>query len=174
MQPRMIKLLRNKMIPAILAIVLGVILIFAQKSALDLLVKIIGILMLVGAVFSVLMYLLTPYRDSMQLMTAACGAVVGVFLFANPGVIVNIFPVMMGIVVILNGLSNLAKALSDRTDVLFTVLCSIVMIVCGLLILIHPGVIADAIVLTIGVTLLVSGIMDLAMLHRIRSSLLIQ
>lgn len=171
MNVTLVKLLRNKMIPAFLSVALGLMLIVARRAALDLLVRVIGGMLLAGGVAFVLLYFCGPFRDSLQLAAAALAVIAGVFFLTNAEIIVNLFPAIMGIVLILNGMSNLMESAIYRQDRLVTGCMSAIVILCGAIILFHPGAVADAIVLYVGISYVISGVADLIMLHRVKSIL---
>ncbi len=165
------RFMRNKMVPALLSIATGVALIIARGKALEVLVKIIGGLVLAGGVGFLYMYLFGPARDLMQLGMTLCCAVAGILCLTNTRLVVDFFPILMGIILILNGLSNLAGAWANRDESILFGIMSVVVIVLGILVIMHPGVMADAIVLYAGIAYTINGLFDLIMLYRIRKTL---
>jgi len=166
------RLLRSKMVPAFLSVVLGIVLIIARRSALDLLVRVIGYMLLIGAAAFVGMYLFGPHRDPAQIMEAILALIVGFIFVTRSRSVVNFFPIIMGIALILNALSNLTEAMAYPENRMFSGFMSLLVLIFGILILTHPGAMANALVPYVGIFYQNNGILDLIMLHRIKTSLL--
>ena len=83
------------------------------------------------------------------------------------GTILNIFPVIVGILLILNGCTALLQTWNDPNTPLYSKLLSVLVAVMGVLLVIHPGRIADAIVFCVGAAFFVNGISGLLMNSRI-------
>ena len=163
------RLLRNKMVTSVLSVIIGVVLIIARRSALDEMIRIIGGLMLLGAAAYGLFYLIGFYKDQTQLMTAAGCAAAGIIFLSWPKLIVNLFPIIIGIGLILNGLSNLAEA--GRTKGKGTAFTAVLVIIGGILIAFHPGFTANAGILCAGIVLTLNGAFDLMMLYKARDDI---
>ena len=169
-------LLKRKVIPAVLSIALGIVIIIARRAALDLLVKIIGGLIIASGLAIIGIYLTRPdpERGSLQmvLVMAATAVIIGMLLIYFAEDVVNFFPILMGIFLILNGLSHLTAAAGaaggDRVLVGFM---GIAVIILGVLIVMQPGFIADAIMIYIGAFFIVNGFMDLVMVKRLSRTL---
>ena len=169
MNDMMKRLMRNKVVTAALSVIVGVVLIVARRSALDEIVRIIGGLMLLGAAVYGVFYLIGFYKDSTQLMTAAGCAAAGIIFLSWPRLIVDLFPILAGVALILNGMSNLAEA--GRTKEKGTAVTAVLVIIAGILIAFPPGFIANAIVLCVGIGLTLNGAFDLMMLYKARDEL---
>ena len=163
------RLLRNKMVTSVLSVIVGVMLIIARRSALDGTVRLIGGLMLLGAAAYALFYFIGFFRDRTQLMTAAGCAAAGIIFLSWPKMIVNLFPIIAGVILILNGLSNLAEA--RRSNGKGTALTAVLVIIGGILIAFHPGFIANAVILCAGIVLTLNGAFDLMMLYQARDDI---
>lgn len=165
------QLLRSKMVPAFMSIAVGIAVLIARKAALDVMVKIIGGLMIAGAVGFFGMYFFGPYRDSTGLLGGALSAVIGVLLIIYAPAVVDFFPTLMGIVLILNGLSNLTQAAVGGENRVLIGLLGILIIALGVLILVRPGPMANAIIIYIGISMIVNGLFDLILLYKIKDSI---
>ena len=169
------QLLKNKLVPAILSIVLGVVIILARRAALDLLVKIIGGLVIASGAAFIIIYLLRPDPEAgnlkMILLLAAAAVLVGILLITKAKAVVNFFPTLMGILLILNGLSNLTEASVDEENRPVVITMGVIIILFGILIVARPGLVADTLMILIGSFFVVSGIFDLIMLRRMKERL---
>ena len=169
-------LLRKKIVPAVLSIAMGIALILARRAAVDVIVKIFGGLMIAGGIGFVALSFTGPnknkYDRSVALSMAAIIIIIGILFILFAEAIVDFFPIMMGIVLILNGLSNLSAAFTNSENRILIGLMSAVVIAFGVLILMRPGVMADALTIYIGVFFILNGIFDLFMLRRIKNTLM--
>ena len=168
------KLLRAKLVPSVISIVFGIVLILARRSAIGAMVKIAAGLLIACGVGCVLMYLFAPVRESMQLAVGALLAGIGLLAWFNTDLLLDLFPVLAGIALILNGLSNLATVgvPGEFAGTGITTVFSILMIVAGLFIVFHPAAVESMIVVWIGCTYIVNGVFDLILLHRAKNVLL--
>ena len=161
---------KNKMIPALLSIALGIVMIIARRAALDLMVKIIGGLIVTGGIAFLAYWLFGPGRNEAPASFFAGPAVVmilvGLALIFFASTVVDIFPMLMGIVLILNGLSHLTAAGMAGQDRFLLGLLGVVTIVLGILIVAKPGFVANAIMIWIGAFFIVNGVFDLLMVKR--------
>ncbi len=164
------ELLRNKLMSAVMSVALGIVIIIARRAALDLLVKIIGGLILAGGVAFAAIDLIRPETATnlkMDLTVSGLAVLAGIILITCAEGIVDFFPTMMGVFLILNGLSHLAVAGTDSENRILAGILGVAIIILGLLIVMRPGFIADAIMVFIGASFVVNGIFDLVMVKRV-------
>ena len=88
---------------------------------------------------------------------------VGILLITKAKAVVNFFPTLMGILLILNGLSNLTEASVDEENRPVVITMGVIVILFGILIVARPGLVADTLMILIGSFFVVSGIFDLSM-----------
>ena len=174
MNETIVRLLRGKLAPAVCSILFGVALIIARRSAMDVLVRATAVIIAVGGLAGVLQYFFGPVKDRMQLSLSVFALAFGVLCWFIAGTLVDIFPILAGIMLILNGLSNLAPLSSpaDSAGTPLVVLFSILMIGGGLFIVFHPAAAENMLMVYIGVCYILNGIFDLILLHRMKEILL--
>ena len=160
------KIIRNKTILAALSIVAGIYLIIARRSAVDLIVRMLGYGLIAAAIGYVISYFFGPHRDETQLGYALLAVVGGILLISLARSIVNIFPILMGLLLMINGIGNLSQSFSDPNAPLAEKILPGLVALAGLLILIHPGAIVNSVVIVAGVTLIVNGLSDLSLIRR--------
>ena len=160
------RVLEDKAVMAFVSIIFGGILIIKKRSALDGLVKVLGILLLVAAGAFIVMYI--KNRGGLQLGGALATGVIGLFLVMKPVTVVNFFPVIIGLVLLLNGLFDLSAALARKKygegGYFFSFLFALLTMAAGLMLLLHPGYVANRLVLFAGIVLVINGLFDLLML----------
>ena len=168
------RLLRAKLVPALLSIVFGIVLIIARRSAVEIAVKIAAGMLVACGIGCLLMYLFAPVRESMQLVVGGFLAAVGLLAWFNTDLVVDLFPILTGITLILNGLSNFAPLTSpgENAGTSMIVVFSVMMILGGLFIIFHRGAAIDVLMIYMGVIFIVNGILDLVLLHRVKDILL--
>ena len=170
-------LMKGKLIPAILSIVLGIVLIVARRAALDVLVKIVGILIAVSGVAFIVAYFVRGDSNAKLQLTvgpAAVAVIFGIVLFFCASAVVDFFPILMGIILILNGLSHLTMASVDDGDRVLTAIMGVIVIIFGVLIVLRPGFVADAVMVFIGAFFIVNGLFDLFIVKRFNDSNLVE
>ena len=159
--------MRNKVILAVASIVFGLVLVIWQRSAVDTLVRILGIILVAVAAVFILMYIFKQDKKPGFLVAGIIMAIVGAFFLIRPDFIVTLFPFIMGIILIVSGVFDLAniismpKGMQGKTGI---TVVSIVIIAMGILCMFHPGAIANILILFIGIMYLFNGVFDLVVL----------
>ena len=164
-------IMQNKKITAILSIVAGVIFIFMRRFALTTLVSVVGIIMLIGCAVFAVQYFMSKVRDNAQLPGLIAGVIVGLIFATAPGFIVDLFPLIFGILLILSGVTNLMQALSlpgsSEGRTMLIVFAALTFLLGGFIVF-HPGFIADVVVVFMGITMVANGITDLMAARTVR------
>ena len=171
------KLQRTKLVPAVLSIAFGIALIIARKGAADVAVKIGAVMLMLCGVGCLLMFLFGPVKkEGTQLVVGGILALIGLLIWFNSSALVDLFPIFTGIGLVLNGLSNLAPLSQPEENAGngLIILFSVLMIAGGVMILIQPAAIRDALLIYVGICYILNGVMDLILLHRVREVLLRQ
>ena len=159
-------LMRNKSISAIAGIVMGIYLIIARRSALYSLVRVIGYVLLAVGIAYAILYFFGSRRDQIQLGYAAAAVIGGLLVTWLAPTVVNLFPVLMGLCLMIAGISNLTAARDDVYPAASKIV-PVLTIVLGAVILFHPGSTINLIVLLAGVALVLNGLSELDMIRRI-------
>lgn len=157
--------LGNKIVLAVLSIVLGIALIIARGSAIDLMVKIIGIVLVIVAVVYLLLFILSgDGRAASQMVYAVIALIVGIFFLVRPWVIVNFFPVVFGVILAVSGATNLVQAIRSNAaggSKIAAILFSVAVLALGIIIAVNYRTSVNIYVALIGVAFLVNGILDI-------------
>lgn len=171
MENKVKQLQQNKLVPAVLSIILGILIIIFRRSAVDMLVKIMGGVIAAGGVCFFIVYLFRkdrfPGSLPMVLAFSLITVLIGVLLIVFAPDIVDIFPVIMGIILILNGLGHLAEALAAEENRLLIGLLGVIIIALGVLIVLRPGFLVNMIMIFIGVSFVVNGLADLFLMKKV-------
>ena len=159
-------IIRNKTILAIASIVFGIFLMIARRSAVDLMIRVMGYGLLATAVAYCIAYFTSQTRDEVQLGYAVLALIGGLLVIWLAPAIVSIAPILAGILLIINGASDLFHAASGDSVPRRSAFASALIILLGLLILIRPGFISSAIVVVIGAAFVLNGLVDLDIIRR--------
>ena len=161
------KLIRNKTLFAIVSIAMGVYICFAGRGVLYNIVRVAGYVMLATAVGYALIYFFGPRRDQVQLGYAGLATAAGLMIVWMAPAIVNLFPMLAGLGLIVVGLTNLMHAAREEGMPAASKVGPVLTIVLGALILFHPGAIVNAVVMLAGIALILNGLSELDMIRRI-------
>ena len=176
MDYRVKQLMKGKLVPAVLSIVLGIVIIIARRAAVDVLVKVIGGLIVAAGIGFFVVYLKREDKTAGNLkMVVLCSLLmilVGVLLFVFAQNVVDIFPIIMGVYLILNGLSHMTEGYVDPDNRLIATMMGIVLIALGVLIVLQPGFLVNTIMIFIGAAFVVSGISDILLVIRVNGGLI--
>ena len=142
-------------------ILIGMILMIWRGSFIEQMIRVVGYILLVTAAVYLAMYFRGNRRNETQLGYAIAAAGSGLLLILLSGLLLRAFPVIAGVVMILSGVATLLKTYNDSNTPLYSKLMSGLVIIAGILIAIHPGRIADAIVFCVGVAFVINGISGL-------------
>ena len=168
------RLHRAKLVPALASIVFGIALIIARKSAMDVMVKIAAGVLMAAGVGCVLMFFFAPIKDSFQLAVGGIIAVTGLLVWIYSNAVVDMFPILAGIGLILNGLSNLAPLGNPENNAgaAWIVIFSVLMIAAGLFIIMKRAEVENLLMVYIGVCYTFNGILDMILLYRVKNFLM--
>ncbi len=164
------KYLKNKTIMSIAGIVIGVILMIWRGTVVEQMIRVVGYVLLAAAAVYLVMYYQGKKQNEVQLWYAAISGGAGLLLVLLSGVLLRFFPVMAGILLIINGSVSISQTYNNHEVPLYSKLLSVLLIALGILILIHPGAIANAIVFCIGAASAINGVCGLLDLRRMQQN----
>ena len=160
---------------SILMIVLGLLLLFWPGHVMTTAVKIVGIALLIGGAITAFSW----HRGRgagvgiIRLAEGILMAVGGLVLLFAPKLLISILPVLLGLVIIVNGGINLIQALDLRRQGYsrwgFSMALAVLTILLGLLILFNPFSTMEMLVAAIGGIILYNGISNLWIESRYRN-----
>ena len=160
------RLTRNKTILAIASIVIGIFMMIRRGSMVADLLKIVGYLLLAAGAAYLIFYFIGKNREGIRLGYAAVAAVAGLVLILRPYSVLNIFPILAGAVLVINGISNLIQASQGEGAPGYSRIVAIVIIIIGALLIFRPFRIWDALVFIMGAALVLNGLADLDIIRR--------
>lgn len=154
---------RRSIMAAVLMIVTGIILILAQGRTLNFLVQIIGIMVLIGGVTGIVSGVMIAFAP--EIIGGIAAACVGFFFYRFPYILVSFIPIIIGLLMVINGCINFANAFKGRMAAGYNpardMVLSVLAIVLGVLVVIHPFGTANIFVVLMGISLIFNGIVSL-------------
>ncbi len=156
-------IIKNKLLSSIVLLVLGVLLLIAPADMLRLYVRIIGAVLLLGALIRLVAYFITKKEDRapISLVLGVAAAAIGLFFIVAPGVVTNTLAYVFGVILILNSLLDLVIAVRLPFGKLVAVLLALLGLALGVLITVNPDAFANFITRLIGATLIYESIVGI-------------
>ena len=163
MKNMLASIIKNKIVTCIVLLALGVLLVIAPLDTLARSVRLVGLVLLAGAIVGLLIYFLSKKEDRSPLVLAesAAAVIIAVFFLIAPGIVTGVLPYIFGVILLLNALLDLVTALRLPRGKLFALLLSMLAIIAAVVILCNPDALANIITRLIGISLIYSGIVGL-------------
>lgn len=166
------KTMNNSIIRCICALVLGLLLVAWPEAAILYLVITIGVLFLVPGLFSIFGYLTRGKQRGMSFPIAGLGSLLfGLWLMIMPAFFVGILMYVLGAILVLAGISQIANLSAARN---WTVvpgaffIIPILVLIAGIVVLFTPFTVATVPFIILGVSSIVYGLSDLVNILRFR------
>lgn len=171
MKNMLASIIKNKVVSCIVLLALGVLMLIAPGETLTTTVRLIGVVLLVGAVVGLLIYFLSKQneRSPLVLLESVIAAAVAIFFLVAPRVITGVVPLIFGVILLLNALLDLVTALRMPFGKAVFVLLSMLAAAAAVLIICNPNALANAITRIIGAVLIynsVVGLLSLALMRK--------
>ncbi len=156
------------LLAAILYVALGLVLLVWPTLTKDIICLIFGLLLVAYGLITIISFLVHDSRLGafrFELVLGVVATAAGILFLVRPEFVTAIIPVVLGVYIIIDSLLNLKRAL-DLREMLYerwwvVVLLSAVSAVLGVLIVLRPGLTADALIMLIGAVFIYTGLSDL-------------
>lgn len=148
---------------SILFALCGVILIVWPKASLDTIGYILGAFLLVYGITNFIdSFTISPIFCLIEMISSVLSIVIGVAVFLNPNIMENLLPILLGIFFIISGAfkARISYIIKSADDYLLPIITSILMILCGIILIVYPQDSAIAVAILTGVIMLIYGISD--------------
>ena len=160
------KLIKNKTIYAVASIVIGIFMIIKRgQMAVDVL-RVIGWLLIGTAAIYLVSYFTGKDKENVQLGYAAAAGIGGLLLVICAGSLLHLFPIFVGALLIICGITNLTGVSADSEIPQYSKGTAIVIIVLGALIIVFGKALLSLAVLLIGICLVLNGLAELDIIRR--------
>jgi uncharacterized membrane protein HdeD (DUF308 family) len=158
----------SSIIIAILSVILGVVLIIYKNTAANWFVKVIGILMIVAAIYYTISFFTRASKDSISRTNLVVGIlllILGIWFLTSSNVVLQVVQLIIGVIIIMQGILDLqaALAMKDNENSNWGVsLClALATIILGVLLIFLPFKTLDVLLVMLGIVLIFDGISDM-------------
>lgn len=147
-------------------LVVGIIFLVYPGGTLITATRILGIaLLLMGAVGIVLPLLRKEDMSTPDVIVSAVEAIAGIIVLASPHFVISLYPVIVGIIIALYGLSDVMTALHmKQVDIgswKTALILAVITVVLGVVVLVNPFKTMSVLVRIVGIVLIYKGITGL-------------
>lgn len=156
------------LLAAILYIAFGLVLLIWPKTTGDIICFAFGLILIVYGAITIISFFVHDSRQGsyrFELVIGIVAAALGILFLVNPDFVLSVFPVILGLYVVVDACLNLRRALElkrmEYPRWWVALALSLITIALGVLILFRPGFIADFIIMIIGGVLIYNGLSDL-------------
>ncbi|HAG68686.1 MAG TPA: hypothetical protein DCL38_01785 [Lachnospiraceae bacterium] len=165
------KIKRDVYVFAITFIVMGLVMIFFPQFTLEMLCYLIAAVLAVLGVFNLVIYftrdiLKDVYRY--DFVTGLMMVLVAVIFVWRSQLMINIIPIIMGIIVFWNGVTKLQRSIdllrTGYSGWIFVLIFALMSITVAIFIILQPDFIAQAVTVIIGISLVFGGVSDIVTL----------
>ena len=168
------KLKTNVVVSAALCILLGIVLVAWPDLSIQIVCTAVGAVLLIGGGVRLAVYFTAKdgsVYTQMNLIRGIVLAVVGVWILLQPGKVLAIIPIIVGIVIVLHGINNLQQAVTlckEKYDKWWVALIlGLLTVGFGVLLICRPFEALDTVVMLIGIFLIYDGISDIWIVSRL-------
>lgn len=147
---------------SVLFMIVGILLIVWPKASLDTFAYVIGTIMIIYGIYSFIdSFSINPALCLFQMTNSILSFLLGICVFLNPSIFESILPIALGIFFIISGAfsSRISFIIKDiDNSYILSLFTSILMIICGVVLIINPGNTALVITTLIGIILIVYSV----------------
>lgn len=157
----------SSVLGSIIAILLAFVLIFNPNGVLNTFVYIAACVFLLYGIYNIYGYIKMnkDYRVyNTGLLSGILLIILSIYAFSNPSNIVNILYILIGLWIIIAGVSRLLMLFRLQNLIpgsLTLGMISLLKIMVGIFIFVHPGITSESLVVTCGIMLLINEIVDI-------------
>ncbi len=150
----------------IISIVIGVVLILFPGEAMDLSLKVIGVVLLVAGVSGIILGIKSQGAYIAYTLSGAVTAIVaGIVCLLQPQLIKSVLPLIMGIIILATGVFNIVNSINAKNAGASRWVASLVLamitVICGIVILFNLNQAANLLVTIIGIIFVYNGVSTL-------------
>ena len=159
------KYLNLSIVMSILFVILGIILVISPESSINTIAYMLASFLLVYGTFNFIdSFTINPIFFFFQMVTSILSFLLGICVFLNPSIFESIIPIVLGIFFIISGAfsSRLSFVIKNiDSGFILSLISSILMIICGVILIINPTGTIILITTFIGIMLIVYSISNI-------------
>jgi len=152
---------------SILFIAIGIFLLLKPETAINIICYVLGVLLILWGVVSMIQFFSDKTSESYLSISFIFGAfmfIFGLIILIKPEIIASIIPLLLGIWMLINGVTKLSYSLTINklSNATVSIIGSILIIILGVLLIFNPFAGAKSLVQIIGISFIVYSVIDLA------------
>ena len=152
---------------SIIFIAIGIFLLLKPETAINIICYVLGVLLILWGVVSMIQFFSDKTSESYLSISFIFGAfmfIFGLIILIKPEIIASIIPLLLGIWMLINGVTKLSYSLTINklSNATISIVGSIFIIILGVLLIFNPFAGAKSLVQIIGISFIVYSVIDLA------------
>ncbi len=160
------KMSLTSIIFSLIFIATGIFLLMRPETAINIVCYVIGVILLLWGVISIIQFFSNKNSKDYLSISFIFGSFVfifGIIVLIKPNIIASIIPLLLGIWMLINGVTKLSYSLTlnNNKSALSSIIISLIIVLLGILLIINPFQGAKKIVQILGISILVYSILDL-------------
>lgn len=166
---------KTSLIFSIVLFIIGLFLLIKPEATLDTISYIIGILLMIWGVIPVITFISNKDNNNYLETSFIIGifaVIFGIIVMLNPKFIVSIIPFVIGIWMIINGITKLTYSinLNKETDAMNSIIISAIILVCGIVLVFNPFAGAKVLTQIIGIFIIIYSVLDIIECHTLKKN----
>ncbi|MDD6169392.1 MAG: DUF308 domain-containing protein [Lachnospiraceae bacterium] len=164
------KIKADVILSAILCIILGIVLFVYTAQATNLICTILALFLIVMGAGHIVTYLLNKNKNTVRLICGIIVLVIGVWILANPAVVISLIPAIIGVILLLHGIEGIRLAVDTKqvndTAWISGLILSVITIIFGLVLIVRAFEAAQIAFKVVGIALIYDGVSKLFIVSR--------
>lgn len=164
----------NVTLTALLSVILGIIFIFWPGQTVMVISKVLAALIVLAGVINLTTTLLESERKTMGIVVSVIVAILGIWLFMDPAILVKVIPVVVGVLLVLHGVQDVQMAFegkANQAERWYSILImGILNILFGILAIAFAFGIVKLGMMILGIMLVYDGLSDMLIVHKVNKA----
>ena len=156
---------------ALVCVVLGIVLLIWPGQVTTIVAYFIGAMLVIIGVIQIISKIADDVNRSSGLLVGLLVAVIGIWIIIHPDVAISLIPIVIGVVLVVNGIQNLALAINgkraeaDRWG--WMVVTALITLIFGALCIICAFGVIKLVMRLVGLALIFDGVSSMLMVHHV-------
>lgn len=175
---RMSQLKKSKLIAGIISALLGGVLLFWPGLTMELICQFVGAALGITGILTAAVFFTQPKESPFRAASLIAGiplALLGLFIFLRPSFLIEFIPVVVGVIILMDGVANLMETFGlmkqGYSKWWISLIFAVLTIALGIVLLMQPFGVAKVIMQAIGIIILYNGLSDIFIASRIKTNI---
>ena len=175
---RMSQLKKSKLIAGIISALLGGVLLFWPGLTMGLICQFVGAALGITGILTAAVFFTQPKESPFRAASLIAGiplALLGLFIFLRPSFLIEFIPVVVGVIILMDGVANLMETFGlmkqGYSKWWISLIFAVLTIALGIVLLMQPFGVAKVIMQAIGIIILYNGLSDIFIASRIKTNI---